>query len=84
MAESPHDFEDQQPARPVQREAYSPAEVAIAIGLPVRSVQELCRNETLPAVRIGERQYRVPAWGLRSWLARESGCQMPEGYSPWR
>ena len=64
-------------SRSVERLAWSPKEAAQSLGLPERSVQALCQRGELPAVRIGN-QWRIPVWGLQSYLARESGPDVPE------
>jgi excisionase family DNA binding protein len=51
-------------------------EAAERLGMPARTVQDLCSRKQLPAVKMANRWY-LPVWGLEQWIARESGAPLP-------
>ena len=58
--------------------AYTPAQVADALQVDVDLVYRLIRENQLRAVRIGERNLRIPARALEAYLAGDIPRQIPE------
>lgn len=52
-----------------KKQFYSPAEVALELGISSTTVLRLVHDGRLPALRISERIYRIPAAGFERYKA---------------
>lgn len=62
----------------VERVAYSPEEVAEALGVSRPTVYEILNREDFPSFKIGRRTL-ISVEGLKAWVLRQAGVQTDEG-----
>lgn len=64
-------------ATETERLTWTAEEAAVLLGIPARTVRELCAAGTLPAWKPAG-HWLIPAWGLKEHIARLTGCPLPE------
>lgn len=64
-------------ATETERLTWTAEEAAALLGIPARTVRELCAEGKLPGWKPAG-HWLIPAWGLREHIARLSGCPLPE------
>ena len=55
----------------VEKKAYSPKEFAVAYGLGIAKVYQLCNSEGFPAIRVGTR-ILIPVDRAEAWINKQS------------
>lgn len=58
--------------KPVPKLAYSPKEVAQALGISAPSAYELFRRADFPSIKIGQNRMLVPIAALEQWLMEQT------------
>ena len=58
--------------KPVPKLAYSPKEVAQALGISIPSAYDLFRRADFPSIQIGKSRMLVPITALEQWLMEQT------------
>jgi excisionase family DNA binding protein len=56
----------------LQKPVLTPKEAAAALGVSYKTILRLAKTRDFPAVKVGERNIRIPADMLQEWLQRKA------------